>query len=246
MGKPVAIVFGVGAERGLGAALCRRFAAEGHHVLVAGRTAEKLERVVGTIRSQSGSAQPVIVDVTNEAEVVHAFDRAFSPEAGLEPADLVVYNAGNNRKLDFRDLSAALFEDFWRVGCFGGFLVGREAARRMAPLGRGTILFTGASGSLRGKPGFAHFAVAKAGLRMISQSMAREFGPLGIHVAHVVIDGGIDGDRLRRGRPDAITERGEDGLLGIDAIADTYWHLHRQARSAWAQEVDLRPFKESF
>ncbi len=246
MGKPVAIVFGVGAERGLGAALCRRFAAEGHHVLVAGRTAEKLERVVATIRSQGGSAQPVIVDVTSEADVVHAFDRAFSPEAGLEPADLVVYNAGNNRKLDFRELSAALFEDFWRVGCFGGFLVGREAARRMAPLGRGTILFTGASGSLRGKPGFAHFAVAKAGLRMISQSMAREFGPLGIHVAHVVIDGGIDGDRLRRGRPDAITERGEDGLLGIDAIADTYWHLHRQARSAWAQEVDLRPFKESF
>ena len=246
MGKPVAIVFGVGAERGLGAALCRRFAAEGHHVLVAGRTAEKLERVVATIRNQGGSAHPVIVDVTSEADVVHAFDRAFSPEAGLEPADLVVYNAGNNRKLDFRELSAELFEDFWRVGCFGGFLVGREAARRMAPLGRGTILFTGASGSLRGKPGFAHFAVAKAGLRMISQSMAREFGPLGIHVAHVVIDGGIDGDRLRRGRPDAITERGEDGLLGIDAIADTYWHLHRQARSAWAQEVDLRPFKESF
>ena len=246
MGKPVAIVFGVGAERGLGAALCRRFAAEGHHVLVAGRTAEKLERVVSTIRNQGGSAQPVIVDVTSEADVVHAFDRAFSPEAGLEPADLVVYNAGNNRKLDFRELSAELFEDFWRVGCFGGFLVGREAARRMAPLGRGTILFTGASGSLRGKPGFAHFAVAKAGLRMISQSMAREFGALGIHVAHVVIDGGIDGDRLRRGRPDAIAERGEDGLLGIDAIADTYWHLHRQARSAWAQEVDLRPFKESF
>ena len=246
MGKPVAIVFGVGAERGLGAALCRRFAAEGHHVLVAGRTAEKLERVVATIRNQGGSAQPVIVDVTSEADVVHAFDRAFSPEAGLEPADLVVYNAGNNRKLDFRELSAELFEDFWRVGCFGGFLVGREAARRMAPLGRGTILFTGASGSLRGKPGFAHFAVAKAGLRMISQSMAREFGALGIHVAHVVIDGGIDGDRLRRGRPDAIAERGEDGLLGIDAIADTYWHLHRQARSAWAQEVDLRPFKESF
>jgi len=246
MGKPVAIVFGVGAERGLGAALCRRFASEGHHVLVAGRTAEKLERVVATIRNQGRSAQAVIVDVTSEADVVHAFDRAFSPEAGLEPADLVVYNAGNNRKLDFRELSVELFEDFWRVGCLGGFLVGREAARRMVPLGRGTILFTGASGSLRGKPGFAHFAVAKAGLRMISQSMAREFGPLGIHVAHVVIDGGIDGDRLRRGRPDAISERGEDGLLGIDAIADTYWHLHRQKRSAWAQEVDLRPFKESF
>jgi NAD(P)-dependent dehydrogenase (short-subunit alcohol dehydrogenase family) len=108
------------------------------------------------------------------------------------------------------------------------------------------VLFTGASASLRGKPGFAHFAAAKAGLRMISQSMAREYGPLGIHVAHVLIDGGIDGDRLRRNRPDAIKERGEDGLLGIDAIADTYWNLYRQHRSAWTQEVDLRPFKEPF
>jgi NAD(P)-dependent dehydrogenase (short-subunit alcohol dehydrogenase family) len=246
MSKPVAIVFGVGAERGLGAALCRRFAAEGHHVLVAGRTAGKIEQVVATIRSQGGSAEPIMVDVTREADVVRAFDRAFSPGPGLEPANLVVYNAGNNRKLDFRELSAELFEDFWRVGCLGGFLVGREAARRLVPLGRGTVLFTGASGSMRGKPGFAHFAAAKAGLRMISQSMAREYGPLGIHVAHVVIDGGIDGERLRRARPESIQERGEDGLLGIDAIADTYWNLHRQRRSAWAQEVDLRPFKEPF
>ena len=139
-----------------------------------------------------------------------------------------------------------MFEDFWRIGCFGGFLVGRETARRLVPLGRGTVLFTGASGSLRGKPGFAHFAAAKAGLRMLAQSMAREYGPQGIHVAHVVIDGGIDGDRLRRNRPDVIKERGEDGLLGVDAIAETYWQIHRQARSAWAQEIDLRPFKENF
>jgi NAD(P)-dependent dehydrogenase (short-subunit alcohol dehydrogenase family) len=165
---------------------------------------------------------------------------------GLEPVDLVVYNAGNNRKLDFRELSAQQFEDFWRIGCFGGFLVGREAARRLVPLGRGTVLFTGASGSLRGKPGFAHFAAAKAGLRMIAQSMAREYGPLGIHVAHVVIDGGILGDRLLSVRPGLVQDRGEDGLLGIDAIAQTYWHLHRQPRSAWAQEIDLRPFKEPF
>lgn len=246
MAKPVAIVFGTGAERGLGAALSRRFAAEGHHVLVAGRTAEKIERVVQTIREQGGSAEPIVVDVTREADVVRAFDRAFSPGAGLEPADLVVYNAGNNKKIDFRELSAESFEDFWRVGCLGGFLVGREAARRMVPLGRGTVVFTGASGSMRGKPGFAHFAAAKAGLRMISQSMAREYGPLGIHVAHVVIDGGIDGDRLRRSRPQAFEGGATDGLLGIEAIADTYWHLHRQARSAWAQEVDLRPFKEPF
>jgi len=116
----------------------------------------------------------------------------------------------------------------------------------LAPLGRGTIIFTGASASLRGKPGFAHFAAAKAGLRMIAQSMAREYGPLGIHVAHVVIDGGINGDRLLSWAPTLTKERGENGLLGIEAIADTYWNIHRQQRSAWTQEVDLRPFKETF
>jgi NAD(P)-dependent dehydrogenase (short-subunit alcohol dehydrogenase family) len=169
-----------------------------------------------------------------------------TPIGGRDPADLVVFNAGNNQRIDFRELSAQQFEDFWRTGCFAGFLVGREAARRLAPLRRGTIIFTGASASLRGKPGFAHFAASKAGLRMISQSMAREYGPLGIHVAHVVIDGGIDGDRLRNRAPSVMKERGEDGLLGIDAIAQTYWDLHRQSRSAWTQEVDLRPFKETF
>src|SRR6266851_3572077 len=166
--------------------------------------------------------------------------------AGRGPADLVVFNAGNNQKIDFRELSAQVFEDFWRVGCFAGFLVGREAARRLVPLGRGTVIFTGASASLRGKPGYAHFAAAKAGLRAIAQSMAREYGPQGIHVAHVVIDGGIDGDRLRKARPQIVAERGEDGLLGVDAIAESFWQIHRQQRSAWTLELDLRPFKESF
>lgn len=246
MGKPVAMVVGVGAELGLGAALCRRFAEGGHHVFVAGRSADKIEQVVRTISSKGGSAEPVVTDTTREEDVLRLFDRAMSPRAGFDPLDLVAYNAGNNRKLDFRELSAEMFEDFWRVGCFGGFLVGREAARRLVALGRGTILFTGASGSLRGKPGFAHFAAAKAGLRMMAQSMAREFGPQGVHVAHVVIDGGINGDRLRNNRPEIIKERGEDGLLGVDAIAETYWHIHRQPRSAWAQEIDLRPYKETF
>src|SRR5262249_9042233 len=176
--------------------LCRRFAAEGYHVLVAGRTPEKIARVASTIRETGGSAEPVPVDTTREDDVVRLFDRAMSPGAGRDSADLVVFNAGNNRRIDFRELSAEQFEQFWRVGCFGGSLFGREAARRLAPLRRGTVIFTGASASLRGKPGFAHFAAAKAGLRMIAQSMAREYGPLGIHVAHVVIDGGIKGDRL--------------------------------------------------
>ena len=244
--KSTAVVVGVGAKRGLGAALCRRFAAEGYHVVVAGRTLEKIAQVAETIGGTGGTDEAVTVDTTREDDVIRLFDRAMSPGDGREAADVVIFNAGNNRRIDFRELSAEQFEQFWRIGCFGGFLVGREAARRLAPLGRGTIIFTGASASLRGKPGFAHFAAAKAGLRMIAQSMAREYGPLGIHVAHVVVDGGINGDRLRNQVPTLVKDRGQDGLLGIDAIADTFWHIHRQQRSAWTQEVDLRPFKETF
>jgi NAD(P)-dependent dehydrogenase (short-subunit alcohol dehydrogenase family) len=246
MSKPSAVVVGVGAERGLGAALCRRFAQGGYHVLVAGRTAAKINKVAETINSAGGSAEPIATDATLEQDVVRLFDRAMAPGDGFEPADLIVSNAGNNQRIDFRELTVQQFEDFWRVGCFSGFLVGREAARRLVPFGRGTVIFTGASASVRGKPGFSHFSAAKAGLRMISQSMAREFGPLGIHVAHVVVDGGIDGDRLRSRGAALIKERGEDGLLGIDAIAENYWHIHHQPRSAWTQEIDLRPFKETF
>ncbi|HYM02272.1 MAG TPA: SDR family NAD(P)-dependent oxidoreductase [Stellaceae bacterium] len=243
---PTAIVVGVGAEQGLGAALCRRFAREGYHVLVAGRSAGKIDAVARSIGSAGGGARPIVVDATSESDIQRLFDRGMAPGKGFAPADIVVYNAGNNQRLDFRELSAATFEDFWRVGCFGGFLVGREAARRLVPLGRGTVIFTGASGSLRGKPGFAHFAAAKAGLRAVAQSMAREYGPHGIHVAHVVIDGGIEGERLLSRMPRLKEERGEDGLLGIDAIADAYWLIHRQHRSAWTHEIDLRPYKENF
>ncbi|MDR6287956.1 NAD(P)-dependent dehydrogenase (short-subunit alcohol dehydrogenase family) [Inquilinus ginsengisoli] len=246
MSRPTAVIAGVGAELGLGAALCRRFAAEGYHVLVAGRSPERIERVAEAIRLTGGSAEVALVELTREDLVVRLFDRAMAPGEGRDPADLVVFNAGNNQRIDFREISADQFEQFWRVACFAGFLVGREAARRMVPLGRGTVLFTGGSASLRGKPGYAHFSAAKAGLRMLGQSMAREYGSLGLHVAHVVIDGGIDGDRLRRARPGVVEERGEDGLLGLDAIAETYWQIHRQPRSAWTQEVDLRPYREGF
>lgn len=246
MGRPTAIVVGVGAEQGLGGALCRRFAQEGYHVLVAGRTASKVEQVARAIEAAGGSAEPLAIDTTNEADVLRLFDRAMAPGAGREPVDLVAYNAGNNQRIDFREVTVADFEALWRVGCFGGFLVGREAARRLVPLGRGTVIFTGASASLRGKPGYAQFSAAKAGLRMVAQSMAREFGPLGVHVAHVVIDGGIDGERTRTRRPQVLEERGADGLLGIDAIAEAYWQIHRQPRSAWTHEIDLRPFKEAF
>jgi NAD(P)-dependent dehydrogenase (short-subunit alcohol dehydrogenase family) len=245
MSKPTAVVVGVGAEQGLGAAACHRFAKGGHHVLVAGRTPAKIEQVANSIVAAGGSAEPIVVDATSEGDVVRLFDHAMAPGRAVDRADLVLFNAGNNQRIDFRELSPQAFEDFWRVGCFAGFLVGREAARRLLPEG-GTLIFTGASASLRGKPGFAHFAAAKAGLRMIAQSMAREFGPQGLHVAHVIIDGGINGQRLLSRAPDLLKQRGEDGLLGIDAIAETYWQIHCQPRSAWTHEVDLRPFKEPF
>lgn len=246
MGKPTAIVVGVGAELGVGAAVCRRFAAEGYHLLAAGRTADKLQRVVDTIRNAGGSAEAVVADATEEGDVIRLFDHAMALGATFEAPDAVVFNAGINRHIEFRTVTTQQFEEFWRVCCFGGFLVGREAARRLVPLGRGTVIFTGASASLRGKPGFAQFAAAKAGLRMISQSMARDYGKDGLHVAHVVVDGGVDGERLRSRNPNIATERGENGLLNVDAIAETYWQLHRQHRSAWTQEIDLRPFKETF
>ena len=246
MNKPTALVAGVGAEQGIGAAVCRRFAAEGYHVLAAGRTEAKLDAVADTVRKAGGSIKTLVVDLTQEAAVIDLFDQAMAPGAGLEPASVVVFNAGDNRMIDFREVEAALFEAFWRVGCFAGFLVGREAARRLVPLGRGTVIFTGASGSLRGKPGFAQFAAAKAGLRMVAQSMAREYGPMGLHVAHAIIDGGVAGARLLNAAPRLAEIRGDDGLPDGDAIAEAYWQIHRQPRSAWSQEIELRPFKETF
>jgi NAD(P)-dependent dehydrogenase (short-subunit alcohol dehydrogenase family) len=247
MTKSVAVVVGVGAEQGLGAATCRRLAAEGYHVLVAGRTSAKVDQVVMTIRGSGGSAEAVVTDATQEPEVIRLFDRATRGGDELAPVDLVVFNAGSNSLEKFLEIEASLFAEFLLAGCFAGFLVGREAARRLLQFGRGgTIIFTGASASLRGRPGFSQFAAAKAGLRMIAQSMAREFGPQGLHVAHVVIDGGINGAQLRSRFPNTIAEKGEADLLSIDAIAETYWYLHRQPRSAWTHEIDLRPFKEPF
>ncbi len=238
----VAIVVGVGAEAGLGATLGRRLAALGRHVFLAGRTAARIGAAADAIRRGGGQASGFAIDATDEVGVARLFDAACA--AGT--LDCVVYNAGNNVSMPIRDLDAKTFEDAWRVGCFGGFLVGREAARRLTPQGRGTILFTGASASLRGRANFAAFAAAKAGLRALAQSMARELGPSGIHVAHVVIDGGIDGERLRARRPDRVRQAGDDGLLKLDAIADAFVMLLGQDRSAWTHELDLRPHKEPF
>ena len=241
-----AVVVGVGAEDGLGAALSRCYAANNHHILVAGRTLEKVEKVAAAIRQGGGSATAYAVDATREADIIRLFDAAMTDDKDGGPADLVTYNAGKNQKIDFRHMEVSTFEEFWRMNTLGGFLVGREAARRFVPLGRGSVFFTGATGSLRGMPGFAHFAASKAGLRVLSQSMAREFGPQGIHVAHVLVDGAIDGERVKSLFPGAFEQLGENGMLNTNAIAEAYWQLHIQHPSAWTQEMDIRPFKEKF
>lgn len=247
MKRNTAIVIGVGAEEGIGAAICRCFAAHGYHIIAAGRTTEKLSQVVRTISFEGGSAEFQVMDATDEAQVSALFDLAMAANEEREAADVVVFNSASlNRPMDFRQLSASDFEEIWRQNCFAGFLAGREAVRRMAPLGRGTVLFTGASGSLRGKPSFAQFAAAKSGLRMVAQSMAREFGPQGIHVAHVIIDGGVAGARLKSLLPDLEQRFGADGLLDVDDVAQAYWMIHQQPRTVWTHELDLRPYKESF
>jgi NAD(P)-dependent dehydrogenase (short-subunit alcohol dehydrogenase family) len=213
-------------------------------VIVAGRTREKIEAMVDEITARGGQAEAAVCDVTNEASVHELFTRVDA--SGPGSLDLLCYNAGNNRPHDFASMTAEFFEDVWKVACLGGFLCGREAVRRMLPAGRGTIMFTGASASLRGKPTFAAFSAGKSGLRAVAQSMAREFGPQGIHVAHVVVDGSIDGDRIRMNRPERVLAKGEDGLLDLEGIADTFAHIHAQPRSAWTHETDLRPYKEPF
>jgi NAD(P)-dependent dehydrogenase (short-subunit alcohol dehydrogenase family) len=238
-----AIVIGVGAEAGLGAALGRRFARAGLHVLLGARRAEHIEAMASAIREAGGAAGAVAMDATVPADVTRLFDAA---ERAGGPPDLVVYNAGNAYMRPLLDTSEADFESVWRLACFGGFLAGREAARRMLPRGSGSILFTGATASLRARPPFTTFAAAKAALRALAHGMAREFGAKGLHVAHVVIDGAIDGDQLNRRFPELRERLGPDGMLAPDAIAEAYWQLHTQPRSTWTLELDLRPWKETF
>ena len=231
-----ALVIGVGPERGLGATISARFAREGFHVFVAGRTVQSLEQVVQQIQSRGGAATAIVADTTQEADVLALFDRVCAADGSL---DVAVYNAGNNKPGSVTEMEASYFEHAWRVCCFGGFLFGREAARRMLPRG-GTLLFTGASASLRGRAGFAAFNSAKAGLRNLAQAMAKELGPKGLHVGHVVVDGGIDGDKLRKGRPEMVQRFGEDRLIDLEGLADAYWYLHQQPPRAWTFELDLR------
>ena len=234
--KGTAIVLGVGAVRGLGSSVALRAAAGGLHVVVAGRSAERLAAVVAAIEATGGTATAVVADATREDDVQSLFEAAAALAGRVE---LAVYNAGNNMPGRIADMEAGYFEDCWRIGCFGGFLFGREAARRMLP-GGGTLIFTGASASLRGRPGFGAFNAAKGGLRMLAQALAKECGPDGLHVAHVLVDGGIDGELLARRFPDFAKTAGAERLIDLEGLADAYWFLHQQAPRAWTFELDLR------
>jgi NAD(P)-dependent dehydrogenase (short-subunit alcohol dehydrogenase family) len=227
-----------GAGEGLGKSVAKRFAREGYAVALAARGIEKLNSLAREV-----GGEPFAADLSNEAQVVALFDAV---ESGLGAVEAVAFVAATRVQGAFTDLTVEDFERVWRQSCLSGFLVAREAARRMLPRKRGSVIFTGASGSTRGRAGFAAFAAAKGALRFMAQSMARELGPQGIHVATVLIDGAIDSERMWRDYRERMEKLGPDGAVHPDAIAETYWQIHNQHRSAWTHEVDLRPWKETF
>jgi NAD(P)-dependent dehydrogenase (short-subunit alcohol dehydrogenase family) len=233
----------VGAGDATGGAIARRFAREGYVACVTRRHADKLAPLVQAIEGAGGKARAFGSDARKEEEVVALVDTI---EREVGPIEVAVYNIGANVNFPIRETTARVFFKVWEMACFGGFLMGREVAKRMVPRGRGTILFTGATASVRGRAGFAAFASGKHALRAVAQSMARELGPEGIHVGHVVIDGAIDTAFIRENFPERAALKPQDGILDPDAIAENYWLLHTQPRSAWTHELDLRPWMESW
>jgi len=227
-----------GAGDGLGRSIALRFAREGYAVALVARNSERLEKL-----AKESGGHAFAADLSDEAQVVQLFE---SVESKLGAIGAAAFVAATRTQAPIAETSLEDFERTWRQNCLSGFLVGREAARRMLPRRRGTIIFSGASGSLRGRAGFAAYAAAKGGLRFLAQSMARELGPQGIHVATVLIDGAIDSPMMWRDYRSRMEKLGADGAVHPDAAADAYWQLHRQPRNAWSQEVDLRPWSQSF
>ena len=235
----------IGAGDATGGAIARAFAGEGLTACVnrRARNADALEALAASIRNGGHNARAFPGDARVEEEMIALFDQV---EAEVGPVDVAVFNIGANVNFPITDTTTRVYTKVWEMACLGGFLMGREAAKRMIPRGRGTILFTGATASLRGGAGFSAFSGAKAALRMLAQSMARELGPQGIHVAHVVIDGAIDTDFIRGRHPDFDTAKAQDLILDPQAIAANYVMLHRQPKSAWTHELDLRPGGEKW
>jgi NAD(P)-dependent dehydrogenase (short-subunit alcohol dehydrogenase family) len=237
----VALVIGAG--EATGGAIARRFAREGYITCVTRRAADKLKPLVDQIEKAGGKARAFGSDARKEEQAVELVQTI---EREVGPIEVCVFNVGGNVRFPIRETTVRVYTKVWEMAALAGFLAGREAAKVMVPRGRGSILFTGATASLRGGKGFAAFAGAKHALRALAQSMARELGPEGIHVAHVVIDGGIDTPFIRENFPERYALKEKAGILDPEAIAENYWRLHLQPRSAWTHELDLRPWMESW
>jgi len=235
----------IGAGDFIGAAIARKFAAEGFTTFVGRRNGDKLAPLITDIEKAGGKAIGRSLDARKEDDLT-----AFLQEAEREaPLEVCVFNVGANVNFPILETTERVFRKVWEMACYSGFIAGREAARLMLPRSRGAIFFTGATASLRGGVGFAAFSAAKAGLRMVAQSMARELGPKNIHVAHLVIDAGVDTafvrERIRtREGDEALANLPPDRLMRPQAIADAYWALYQQPRDAWTFEMEIRPFGE--
>lgn len=233
----------IGAGDATGGAIAAAFAREGYVAVVTRRTVETLVDLTARIEGEGGRCVPFGCDARDEDAMVALFDRV---EADIGPVEVAIFNIGANSPMPIRDETARRYRKIWEMCALGGFLTGREAARRMVPRGRGTIIFTGATASMRGSAGFAAFAGGKHALRALAQSMARELGPQGIHVAHSIIDGAIDTDFIRSNFPDRYAMKNDGGILDPESIAAAYVMLHRQPRDAWTHELDLRPWSEKW
>lgn len=231
----------IGAGDATGGAIARRFAREGYVACVTRRSADKLEPLVAQIRADGGEAHGFGSDARKEEEMVSLVERI---EREIAPIEVAVFNIGANVRFGITETTARVYYKVWEMACFSGFLMGREAAKVMLPRGRGTILFTGATASLRGREGFAAFAGAKHALRALAQSMARELWPKGIHVAHPIIDGAIDTEWIRENFPQRYALKEREGILNPEHIAALYWQIHQQPRDAWTHETELRPWIE--
>lgn len=244
MSEPVCLIVGAGDY--IGAAIARKFSEGGYTVCLGRRNGEKSESLVEELNSSGGKAYAYSLDAREETQIAERFAAI---EKDIGPLEVVISNPGGNVNFPIRETTERVFYKVWRMACFTGFLTGREAAKYMVPRGRGSIFFTGATASMRGGSGFGAFASAKFALRGLAQSIARELGPQGIHVAHLIIDSGVDTEfvrdriRDRGGNPDELPEH---TLMDPKSVGEAYWMLHQQTPDAWTHEMDLRPFGETW
>jgi len=238
---PVTVIIGAGDATG--SAIARRFARENFTVVATRRHEEALQPLIASITDAGGHAVGFGCDARQEQAMVDLFQHI---ETSIGDISVVVFNIGANVRFSITQTTERVYRKVWEMAALAGFLTGREAAKAMLPRQQGTIIFTGATASLRGGNGFAAFASAKFALRGLAQSMARELGPNGIHVAHSIIDGAIDTDFIRQNFPAMYARKDQDGILNPEHIAEQYWQLHCQPRDCWTHELDLRPWMETF